>query len=74
MATCPHCGGFLHDHHRCRGRWWRRGREAGAAVVGASAGGAAAFGLAERPAVALVVTCGLLGAVLVTAVRRFAKF
>ena len=23
MATCPACGGFLHDTHRCRVNWWR---------------------------------------------------
>jgi hypothetical protein len=21
MATCPRCGEFLHEHHRCRGVW-----------------------------------------------------
>jgi hypothetical protein len=22
MATCPDCGAFLHDAHRCRVNWW----------------------------------------------------
>lgn len=21
MATCPDCGRYLHDQHRCKGRW-----------------------------------------------------
>jgi hypothetical protein len=21
MATCPRCGGHLHEHHRCRALW-----------------------------------------------------
>jgi hypothetical protein len=74
MATCPHCGGFLHEHHRCRGRWWRRGRQATAALIGASAGALVAFWIADGPPMALILTCGLLGAVLITAFRRFAKF
>ena len=73
MATCPRCGGFLHENHRCRGRW-RRARSASWTSAGVASGAASAWLLAERPAIALIATCGLLGAVLVTAVRKVAKF
>ena len=74
MATCPNCGGFLHDHHRCRGRWRRRLRSAVWTLAGMAGGAAVSFSFPERPALALIATCALLGAVLVTAVRTFAKF
>ena len=74
MATCPRCGGFLHDNHRCRGRWRRLARTASWTGTGLAAGGASSFLFTEQPAVALIATCGVLGVVLVTAVRRFAKF
>ena len=74
MATCPSCGGFLHDRHRCRGRWRRRLRSAAWNLAGAGGGVAVSFAFTERPALGLIATCALLGAVLVTAVRTFAKF
>jgi hypothetical protein len=74
MATCPQCGGFLHDGHRCRAGWRRRGRSAGATLFGAAAGALLAFALADRPPLALILTCGVLGVVLISAFRRFAKF
>ena len=39
MATCPDCGGFLHDHHRCFGVW----RHIARTIAVTAAGGA--FGL-----------------------------
>ena len=74
MATCPHCGGFLHDRHRCRGRWRRSARSAAWTLAGVVGGAVLSFAFTERPAIALIATCALLGAVLVTAVRTFAKF
>ena len=67
-------GGFLHEHHRCRGLWRRGAREAAFGLAGVSAGAAFAFLMADRPAVELIVTCALLGGVLVTAFRKFAQF
>jgi hypothetical protein len=74
MATCPNCGGFLHAQHRCYGRWRRRARTASWMLVGAAAGIAASFLMADRPTLALSATCAVLGAVLVTATRKFAIF
>lgn len=70
MATCPRCGSFLDEKHRCRGLWRRRGRTAGWFVVGAGAGFVSAFMVSEGPAPELIVACTLLGAVLVSAVRH----
>lgn len=74
MATCPRCGGFLHENHRCRGRWRQYARTASWTGAGLASGAASSFLFAEPPAVALIATCSVLGAVLVNAVRRFAKF
>jgi putative flippase GtrA len=71
MATCPRCGGFLGEKHRCRGLWRRWGKTAGWFVIGAGAGYVFSFMLTEGPAPPeLIITCTLLGAVLVSAVRH----
>ena len=38
MSTCPDCGQYLADGHRCGGRWRKRRRAAIAALIGALAG------------------------------------
>lgn len=70
MATCPQCGGFLTDGHRCRGGWRRAGRYAIVSAVGALLGYLATFASFENPAGALVAVVTLLGAVLALAVWR----
>jgi hypothetical protein len=74
MATCPNCGGFLHANHRCSGKWHRRRRSAVWMLIGAAAGMAVSYGITDRPPVALSATYATLGAVLVTATRKFAAF
>jgi len=43
-------------------------------LIGAVAGTAASYGMAERPPLMLSGICAVLGAVLVTATRKFAAF
>lgn len=43
-------------------------------LIGVGAGGSVSFLLTDRPNLALAATCALLGAVLISAFRRFAKF
>ena len=38
MATCPKCGGYLGNHHRCRGNARRVLREVSLGVAGGIAG------------------------------------
>jgi hypothetical protein len=38
MATCPKCGGYLGDDHRCSGAWRHAARTMGVALVGAPFG------------------------------------
>jgi hypothetical protein len=64
VATCPHCGGFLDDHHRCFGAWRRMGRWVAMMCVGGLAGLVLAFGLIEHPLPEVIVIAALLGAVL----------
>lgn len=70
MATCPRCGSFLTDGHRCFGAWREFGRFTVVAIVGAALGLLVSFVGFERPTDSLVVVVGLLGAVLATAVWR----
>ena len=70
MATCPKCGGFLSDDHRCAGAWRRTARAIAAPLAGALLGIVTASMLAERPSNGLLAVAGLLGAVLVAAAWR----
>ena len=70
MATCPKCGGFLTDGHRCFGAWRHVGRYTMVAAVGALLGCVGAFVSFEHPAESLVAVVSLLGAVLAPAVWR----
>ena len=70
MATCPQCGRFLTDGHRCRGSWRRAGRYTVVAAAGALMGCLGAYVTFENPAGSLVAVITLLGAVLAPAVWR----
>jgi hypothetical protein len=74
MATCPQCGGYLNEGHRCCGRWRHVISIVGVALVGGLVGVVAVSVLVEHPAAAFVATAGLLGAVLVTALSRAVGF
>lgn len=66
MATCPRCGGFLDEHHRCRGPWRFYIRTLTVAVLGALIGSLAVLVFNEQPATAFIIVMALLGAVLLT--------
>ena len=68
MATCPHCDGFLSDHHRCFGLWRRRARRGSVAVVGALLGIGVATLLSSSHTLPVTGIAALLGAVVATAV------
>ena len=74
MATCPKCGGYLSDDHRCVGAWRRVTRTVGVAFAGALFGVVIVLVLAEHPSSSLLAIAGLLGAVLVTALWRATRF
>jgi hypothetical protein len=74
MATCPKCGGYLSDDHRCFGAWRHIARTMAVALAGAIFGVVAVLVLAEHPSPSLLGAIGLLGAVLVTALWRAAGF
>ena len=74
MATCPDCGEYLSAHHRCRGRVRRMFGALGYVAAGALIGYLASFAIEERPAEALRWVTALLGALLVFAFRRYARF
>ena len=63
--------GALTENHRCpRGRLSRIATAFMPVIVGTGLGFVAVFALQERPAGALVLAAGALGAVLATAVRQ----
>jgi hypothetical protein len=71
MATCPQCGGFLGEDHRCVGLWRLRLRVWGTILLGGMVGGLVGVlvggGQASWSALAIAV---LLGMVIVVAMRR----
>ena len=70
MATCPKCGGYLSDDHRCFGAWRRITRATGVGVAGAVFGVVVVLVLAEHSSESLLTVAGLLGAVVVSALWR----
>ena len=78
MATCPRCGGFLDEHHRCVGLWTRRARRVGAAALAMLGGAIVSLYVLDmtssNPAgatVALGVVAGMIiGQAVWTAVRQ----
>ena len=74
MATCPKCGGYLGNHHRCRGNVRRALREISLGIAGGIVGFVGAFPLAEHPSNLLLLVTTLLGVVLTLAVYRYARF
>ena len=67
MATCPRCGGFLDDQHRCSRVPRRLVHMSGMAAIGAVLGIFLPFAMFDRPASSLVLITALLGAVLFAA-------
>ena len=67
MATCPRCGGFLSDNHRCSRVPRRLLRMSGMAAIGALLGVFLPLATFDRPAESLVLITALLGAVLFAA-------
>jgi hypothetical protein len=70
MATCPKCGRFLTDGHRCHGGWRRAGRYAAVAAVGALIGCVGTLVGFDNPPDSLTAVVTLLGAVLAPALWR----
>jgi hypothetical protein len=69
MATCPRCGRFLDEHHRCTGLWRRRARRVGVAVAGALIAVFVPFafpGYGASPVASVVAA--LLGALIASAI------
>ena len=73
MATCPKCGDYLGANHRCWG--FRRQLQAlGFMLAGGLGGFVAVFLVSDRPSMPLLFVTAALGAVLMLAVRRYARF
>jgi hypothetical protein len=75
MATCPRCGGFLGEHHRCgRRRLLRIGATALAMLVGGAVSPVALYAVIDRPEVPTVglgaVAGMLIGRAVWTVARR----
>ena len=67
MATCPRCGGFLDDRHRCAGLWRLRLRVLRSMVLGGLVGGvlgwlitSIAFGGASRLSIGVAALIGMI--------------
>ena len=73
VATCPKCGGFLNEHHRCRGARRKIGSVAAVAAVGAMLGFFASFSFVDHPTSPLMVVTAMLGAILAGAIARAAR-
>jgi hypothetical protein len=74
MATCPYCGDYLSEGHRCLRKELRMARTAGAALSGRAVGYRATSAVFEHHPALLLATTGLLGALLVTAVWLVTRF
>jgi hypothetical protein len=73
MATCPHCGDFLDEHHRCAGLWPRRARAVGGSAL-AMLGGAilslvVLYPISGNPSGVTVALGGVAGMVIGHGVR-----
>ena len=73
MSTCPRCGGFLGEHHRCVGLWGRRVRTVGASALamlgGAVLGVLALYTVSGNPSGATIALGVLAGMMIGEAVR-----
>jgi hypothetical protein len=74
MATCPGCGDYLGEGHRCFGKELRVMRMLSTALLGALFGVVTVSVLVEQPPPLLLGVIGILGASLVTAVWRVTGF
>jgi hypothetical protein len=71
VATCPRCGGFLNEHHRCTGLWrlrlraWRAVLLGG--IVGSVGGSLLLSAFIGQPSWLSIAVTALLGMILVVA-------
>jgi hypothetical protein len=74
MATCPRCGGFLDEQHRCSGIWRLRLRAGRDVLLGGLVGGTGGWLFLTvvngQPSLASIVVTALLGMALVLAWQR----
>jgi hypothetical protein len=74
MATCPRCGGFLNEHHRCIGLWRLRLRAWWRLLFGAAIGGALGWlvlvAVAGQPSWLSVMVAATIGMVVVIGLQR----
>jgi hypothetical protein len=59
MATCPRCGAFLSDDHRCVGLWRGQLRTIAAMFGGAILSVVALYAVSDQPS-AIVVAIGVI--------------
>jgi hypothetical protein len=75
MATCPRCGGFLDDHHRCVGLWKYRLRAWRVLLLGGIVGGVAGWlifsAVAGQAFWLAVVIAAVIGILIVSALPRW---
>jgi hypothetical protein len=74
MATCPSCGGYLDDGHRCSGDRWRAMRTAGSTVSGALFMMLTVFVLIEDPSAWLTAGAAMVGGLVGFAMWRAVGF
>ena len=72
VATCPRCGGFLHERHRCRGLWKRRARSVVAMLGGAILSTLVLYTISGDPQGWAVVLSVLVGMIVGEALRAAA--
>ena len=73
MATCPDCGQYLDDQHRCKGRWRIRLRVLGwtlrSAVISGVAGGLLLFFIYGRVSWAAIGLTAAIGVIVERALQ-----
>jgi hypothetical protein len=74
MATCPKCGDFLDEHHRCVGLWRRRARNVGAMLAGAVLSTVALYAVSDNPSLATVAFGVVSGMVIGQAVLTVTRW
>lgn len=73
MATCPDCGRYLDDPHRCKGRWRIQLRLLGwtfrSAVIGGVAGGLLLFLIYGRVSLVAIGITAAIGVIVEQALQ-----
>jgi hypothetical protein len=74
LATCPRCGGFLNQHHRCVGLWRLRLRALWHLLLGGAVGGALGWlvllAVVGQPSWLSVTVASTIGMVVVIGLQR----